>query len=293
MRRPRPGSLGRCRRLDLARRTATLWGSFPCDRSGDVHHRGAEGTEISRNQIRLPCSSDHDDSAADVPDGLRASNSFRLRDASNLCVSVVRNLERSDDVIELGRLSGAPDRRDDPARRNQRPQLLRPLLLQPARLERRAVHGDGRSGSTRTSVCRTPSRSCGAGRATASCARRASSATAWTPASDRFASRSSSRCSKLRFVLEQNEHGIACDLLWEGAIPAFEEPRQYIRKHGRVLFDTVRFAQTGCWSGTLHVGDETFRGDAGPLVGHARPLLGRAAGGRAGAAGHSRSRKGR
>ncbi len=36
-----------------------------------------------------------------------------------------------------------PDRRADPPRRHERPQLLRPLLLQPARLERRAVHGDG------------------------------------------------------------------------------------------------------------------------------------------------------
>ncbi|MCA9513163.1 MAG: hypothetical protein R3E88_16940 [Myxococcota bacterium] len=63
---------------------------------------------------------------------------------------------------------------------------------------------------------------------------------------------------RVRFVLEANEHGIAADLLWTGSIPAFEEPKQYIRKHGRVLFDTSRFAQTGCWEGTLVVGDETF-----------------------------------
>jgi len=63
---------------------------------------------------------------------------------------------------------------------------------------------------------------------------------------------------KVRFVLDETEHGIACDLLWQGSIPAFEEPRQYIRKHGRVLFDTSRFAQTGCWSGRLRVGDERF-----------------------------------
>ena len=50
---------------------------------------------------------------------------------------------------------------------------------------------------------------------------------------------------RVRFVLEPTEHTIACDLTWQGAIPAFEEPRQYIRKHGRVLFDTMRFAQTG------------------------------------------------
>jgi hypothetical protein len=64
---------------------------------------------------------------------------------------------------------------------------------------------------------------------------------------------------KLRFLLEPNEHGVACDLVWTGAIPAFLEPRQYVRKYGRVLFDTQRFAQTGCWSGTLQVGDETFQ----------------------------------
>ena len=45
--------------------------------------------------------------------------------------------------------------------------------------------------------------------------------------------------------------GFAADLEPErAAIRAFLEPRQYIRKHGRVLFDTMRFAQTGCWTGT-------------------------------------------
>jgi hypothetical protein len=63
---------------------------------------------------------------------------------------------------------------------------------------------------------------------------------------------------RLRFVLEPSEHTIACDLTWTGSIPAFLEPRQYVRKHGRVLFDTMRLAQTGCWSGTLTVDGETF-----------------------------------
>ncbi len=64
---------------------------------------------------------------------------------------------------------------------------------------------------------------------------------------------------RVRFVLEESpDNPIAMDLIWEGAIPAFLEPRQYIRKHGRVLFDSMRFAQTGCWSGTLRVGDESF-----------------------------------
>jgi hypothetical protein len=73
---------------------------------------------------------------------------------------------------------------------------------------------------------------------------------------------------KVRFVCDPSAHvatdadsgdlAIACDLVWEGAMPAFEEPRQYVRKYGRVLFDTMRFAQTGCWSGTLEVAGESF-----------------------------------
>lgn len=63
---------------------------------------------------------------------------------------------------------------------------------------------------------------------------------------------------ELRFIVEQNEFGVSADLTWVGSVPAFEEPRQYIRKHGRVLFDTMRLAQTGQWSGTITTGDETF-----------------------------------
>ncbi len=64
---------------------------------------------------------------------------------------------------------------------------------------------------------------------------------------------------KVRFIVEDlPEYPIAMDVTWDGAIPAFEEPRQYIRRHGRVLFDSLRFAQTGNWSGQLRVGDETF-----------------------------------
>lgn len=73
---------------------------------------------------------------------------------------------------------------------------------------------------------------------------------------------------KVRFVCDPSAHTrtdadsgelmIACDLTWEGAMPAFEEPRQYVRRNGRVLFDTMRFAQTGCWSGWLEVAGERF-----------------------------------
>jgi len=63
---------------------------------------------------------------------------------------------------------------------------------------------------------------------------------------------------RVRFVLEPSEFAIAADLRWQGSIPAWEEPRQFIRKYGRVLFNTSRFAQTGCWSGTLSVGAKSY-----------------------------------
>ena len=64
---------------------------------------------------------------------------------------------------------------------------------------------------------------------------------------------------EVRVVLEPNEWGLSFDLRWKGAIPAFEEPRHYIRKHGRVLFDTMRFAQTGYWTGEIHLDDDVVR----------------------------------
>jgi hypothetical protein len=63
---------------------------------------------------------------------------------------------------------------------------------------------------------------------------------------------------RVRYVLEENGHGLSFELTWEGAIPAVLEAPQFIRQHERVTFDTQRFAQTGCWSGTIVVGDETF-----------------------------------
>ena len=45
---------------------------------------------------------------------------------------------------------------------------------------------------------------------------------------------------ELRFVLEETEHGIAADLRFRGSIPAVEEPTQFIRRKGRVFFQTSR-----------------------------------------------------
>ncbi|MTA29206.1 MAG: hypothetical protein F2562_10185, partial [Actinobacteria bacterium] len=43
---------------------------------------------------------------------------------------------------------------------------------------------------------------------------------------------------KLRVRCVDNEWGITIDATWTGAMPAFEEPRHYIRENGRVIFDT-------------------------------------------------------
>ncbi len=63
---------------------------------------------------------------------------------------------------------------------------------------------------------------------------------------------------KVRFIVEPSEHSVEADVTWHASCPAFEEPNQFLRAGGKVVFDTQRFAQTGTWEGTLKVGDETF-----------------------------------
>jgi hypothetical protein len=59
-------------------------------------------------------------------------------------------------------------------------------------------------------------------------------------------------------VLEPTEHPLALDMTFEGAPAAAEEPKQRIRKFGRLLVDTGRFRQNGRWSGSLEVDGESF-----------------------------------
>jgi hypothetical protein len=62
----------------------------------------------------------------------------------------------------------------------------------------------------------------------------------------------------LRLTLDENEWGVAFDLTFEGAVPAQEEPRQTMRQFSRVTMDSSRFAQVGCYRGSLQVGDRTY-----------------------------------
>lgn len=59
---------------------------------------------------------------------------------------------------------------------------------------------------------------------------------------------------RLRITLDPNEWELEFDLVFEGAMPAHEEPRHFMRRAERVLFDTSRLAQTGRWSGNLRAG---------------------------------------
>ena len=62
----------------------------------------------------------------------------------------------------------------------------------------------------------------------------------------------------LRLKLDENEWGVAFDLLFEGAIEALQEPRHFQRQLARVTMDSSRFAQIGSYRGTLQVGGQTY-----------------------------------
>ena len=53
----------------------------------------------------------------------------------------------------------------------------------------------------------------------------------------------------IRVVLEPNDTGIECDLLFRARTACVEEGRQTQRRAGRILMDATRFAQFGRWEG--------------------------------------------
>ncbi len=64
--------------------------------------------------------------------------------------------------------------------------------------------------------------------------------------------------TRLRVVCEENDIGVAMDVTWTASQPPLEEPRQYLRRQGKVVFDTMRFAQLGRWEGSLTAGGHTW-----------------------------------
>lgn len=73
---------------------------------------------------------------------------------------------------------------------------------------------------------------------------------------------------RLRLVCDAVEHGIACDVTWEGSFPAVQEQPHLMRAGDtRAIIQASRFAQVGTWSGVLQVGGEELRVDGERWVG--------------------------
>jgi hypothetical protein len=63
---------------------------------------------------------------------------------------------------------------------------------------------------------------------------------------------------RLDLRIAPNDGGIEGELHWEGTIPAHLEPRHVNRSGTRVTTDSVRFCQTGRWTGHLEVDGARF-----------------------------------
>lgn len=63
---------------------------------------------------------------------------------------------------------------------------------------------------------------------------------------------------RIRVKSESTAHPIRFDLLWEGVVPAFEEPPLFQRREGRMIEQGIRFIQTGTWQGYLEVDGTRF-----------------------------------
>jgi len=63
---------------------------------------------------------------------------------------------------------------------------------------------------------------------------------------------------RLRFSSESRNHPVRFNLIFDGAIPAVEEPPLHKRTMGRMIEQGIRFIQTGRWSGFLEVDGRRF-----------------------------------
>lgn len=72
---------------------------------------------------------------------------------------------------------------------------------------------------------------------------------------------------RLRVVVEPNETGIACDLLWTPRTANIEEGRQTMRRNGRLMMDATRFNQFGRWEGQITYDGRTMTVDPARVLG--------------------------
>lgn len=67
----------------------------------------------------------------------------------------------------------------------------------------------------------------------------------------------------MRWIVEPNEHGIACDLTYRAVTVAIEEPKQSHRSpQGQLASEHTRLTQMGTWEGTIVVDGDEFRVEA-------------------------------
>ena len=72
----------------------------------------------------------------------------------------------------------------------------------------------------------------------------------------------------IRYVVEQNEHGIAADLTFDATTVAIEEPRQRrIDDDGVLVMDHTRLTQWGRWTGSIAVDGTELRIDPADVPG--------------------------
>jgi hypothetical protein len=57
----------------------------------------------------------------------------------------------------------------------------------------------------------------------------------------------------LRLIVEENPHGLTCDLTFRARTEAVEEPRQRSLRNNVVMMDVTRLTQWGTWEGTIGV----------------------------------------
>jgi hypothetical protein len=71
----------------------------------------------------------------------------------------------------------------------------------------------------------------------------------------------------VRFVCDDDGHGITADLTWEGSFPAIDEPRHIKRQGDNVILDAFRFVQTATVTGSLVVDGKDLLGEGVDWVG--------------------------
>ena len=63
---------------------------------------------------------------------------------------------------------------------------------------------------------------------------------------------------RLRLTCAKNEWGLDFDLVFDGFVPALEEPAKILRLGNRLVEHTMRFAQVGNYSGEINVGGHHY-----------------------------------